>query len=308
MKRRDFLRWSAALCAASANSLLPQSLHAGASAGQHRRTIPSSGETIPVVGLGTWITFGIDLEDDDAMATRERIMREFLQRGGGVLDSSPMYGNAEAVIGRCLDAIGHAKGLFAATKVWTLGDRQGFLQMEQSMSLWGLPVIDLYQVHNLLDWESHLPALYGMKQDGKIRYVGVTTSHGRRHEELQRLMQTQELDFVQFTYNILDREAEQVLLPMAQDRGIAVIINRPFQRGGLFDHVGSRPLPDFARDIECETWAQFFLKYIYSHPAVTCAIPATSRVDHLRENMNAAYGVVPDTRMRKRMQDHVARL
>lgn len=308
LNRRRFLQWLAVSGMAACSGTIPLRLHAAARPGQHRRVIPSSGEQIPVVGLGSWITFGIELDDDEAMARREDIMRAFLNAGGGMLDSSPMYGNAEAVIGRCLKAIGRSEGLFAATKVWTQGNRQGFLQMEQSMSFWGLPKIDLYQVHNLLDWETHLPVLHEMKQQGRIRYVGVTTSHGRRHEELQRLMKTQKLDFVQLTYNLLDREAEDALLPLAMDKGIAVIVNRPFQRGGLFDHVGRHPLPDFASEIDCENWAQFFLKFICAHPAVTCAIPATSRVDHLRENMAAAYDRLPDEAMRRAMVDYVARL
>lgn len=219
-----------------------------------------------------------------------------------------MYGNAEKVIGLCLQRIGHHKGLFSATKVWTRGHRQGFFQMEQSQALWGLPQLDLMQVHNLLDWETHLPTLRAMKAEGKIRYLGVTTSHGRRHEELIKIMRTEPVDFVQFTYNLLDREAEQYLLPMAADKGIAVIINRPFQRGGLFDHVGRQPLPAWASEIDCTTWAQFFLKFIVSHSAVTCAIPSTSRVDHLDENMQAAYGPLPDMALRKKMVDTIRRI
>jgi len=180
--------------------------------------------------------------------------------------------------------------------------------MEQSRLLWGLSRLDLMQVHNLMDWKNHLPTLHDMKQRGKIRYVGVTTSHGRRHKELIHIMRTQQLDFVQFTYNLLDREAEQYLLPLAADKGIAVIINRPFQRGGLFDHVGKHPLPSWASEIDCENWAQFFLKFIISHPVVTCAIPATSRVDHLKENMAAAYGQLPDPAFRKKMLAHMRSL
>jgi len=275
---------------------------------EHTGVIPSSGELIPAIGLGSWITFGIEPDDEEEMAQRERIMREFLARGGGMLDSSPMYGNAQDVIGRCIKRIGHHDGLFSATKVWVQGERQGLLQMRRSQDFWGLPVLDLMQVHNLLDWETHLPTLHAMKAEGQIRYVGVTTSHGRRHSELASIMREQELDFVQFTYNVRDREAEEVLLPLAADRGIAVIINRPFQRGGLFDYVGNQPLPDWASDIDCTSWAQFFLKFIISHPAVTCAIPATSRVDHLIENIGVGYGPLPDQAMRMEMAEYVRRL
>lgn len=301
MNRRAFIQWLTGLGIALA---FRPALSDPAPL-QHTRTIPSSGERLPVIGLGTWITFGIDPDDEEIMYQREQVLREFLSLGGGVLDSSPMYGNAEKVIGLCLQRIGHHKGLFSATKVWTRGHRQGFFQMEQSQALWGLPQLDLMQVHNLLDWETHLPSLRAMKAEGKIRYVGVTTSHGRRHEELIKIMRTEPLDFVQFTYNLLDREAEQYLLPMAADKGIAVIINRPFQRGGLFDHVGRQPLPAWASEIDCTTWAQVFLKFILSHSAVTCAIPATSRVDHLTENMQAAYGRLPDMAMRKKMVDTI---
>lgn len=297
MNRRVFIRWLAGLGA----TLIFRPALADSAAPQHTRVIPSSGERLPVIGLGSWITFGINPKDVKIMNQREQVLREFLSLGGGVLDSSPMYGNAEKVIGICLKRIGFHKGLFSATKVWTTGHRQGFFQMSQSQHLWGLPQLDLMQVHNLMDWETHLPTLHAMKKEGTIRYVGVTTSHGRRHKELIKIMSNEKLDFVQFTYNLLDREAEQYLLPMAADKGIAVIINRPFQRGGLFDHVGSVPLPTWASEIECSTWAQFFLKFIVSHPAVTCAIPATSRADHLKENMQAAYGRLPDMAMRKKM-------
>lgn len=278
------------------------------SSGRHLRSIPSTGEKIPAVGLGSWLTFAIDVDDQDQLSSREAIMREFLQLGGGMLDSSPMYGVAQEVIGKSLKHIDQHDDLFSATKVWTRGHRQGFLQMEESMELWGLPRLDLMQVHNLLDWKTHLPTLREMKEEGEIRYIGVTTSHGRRHDELISIMQHEQLDFVQFTYNILDREAEQTLLPLAQEKGIAVIINRPFQRGGLFDRFESYRLPTWASEIDCTNWAQFFLKFIISHPAVTCAIPATSQLQHLRENMGAAYGRLPDAPTRERMIEYVRSL
>lgn len=301
LKRRQLLQW---LAGGSASLLL------GAVQGQpgsalHTRVIPSSGERLPVIGLGSWLTFGIDADDTAEMAARQAILKEFLARGGGVLDSSPMYGTAQEVIGRCLHNIGHYRGLFAATKVWVRGYRNGIQQMERSRLLWKLPRFDLMQVHNLLDWQTHLPTLQSMKAEGRLRYVGVTTSHGRRHDELMRIMRSQKIDFVQFTYNLLDREAEQYILPMAADKGIAVIINRPFQRGGLFKHVGKHALPSWAREIDCANWAQFFLKFIVSHPAVTCAIPATSQSPHLKENMAAAYGAMPDQAMRKRMGQYI---
>lgn len=304
LKRRHFLQWLLGL----GSSLVLSTGPAAEAVMQHSRRIPSSGERLPVIGLGSWLTFGIDLDDGNEMLVREKLLREFLIRGGGVLDSSPMYGTAQEVIGKCLQKIGRQNGLFAATKVWVRGYRNAILQMERSRLLWGLPRFDLMQVHNLLDWETHLALLQSMKDQGKVRYIGVTTSHGRRHDELIRIMRTQKLDFVQFTYNLLDREAEQYLLPMAADKGIAVIINRPFQRGGLFEHVGQRALPPWAVELDCANWAQFFLKYIVSHPAVTCAIPATTQLSHLQQNMGAAYGHLPDVAMRKKMVAHIRSL
>lgn len=278
------------------------------SSDRQMRIIPSSGEIIPAIGLGSWLTFGINIEDVLELNKRVVIIREFIENGGGVLDSSPMYGAAQEVIGLALKRVNNNKDLFSATKVWTTGNRQGLLQMEKSRQLWGLKKLDLMQVHNLLDWQTHLPVLQFMKQQGEIRYVGVTTSHGRRHDELEKIMRTQQLDFVQFTYNILDREAEKRLLPLAQDRNIAVIINRPFQRGGLFDRFERYPLPVWASEIDCVNWAQFFLKFIISHPAVTCAIPATSQIEHLRENMVAGTGRLPDRLIRKKMISYIGSL
>ena len=310
--RRQFIKYLA-VAGSSLGTLLPASNcysvlpPATASAGRHMRIIPSTGEKVPAIGLGSWLTFSIDVDNAEELDKRIAILREFLTRGG-VLDSSPMYGVAQEVIGKGLKRIGQYDGLFSATKVWTTGNRQGFIQMDESRQLWGLNKLDLMQVHNLLDWETHLPTLYAMKQQGDIRYVGVTTSHGRRHEDLEHIMRTQQLDFVQFTYNMLDRETEKTLLPLAKDRGIAVIINRPFQRGGLFDKFEEYPLPGWADEIDCKNWAQFFLKYITSHPAVTCAIPATSQIEHLRENIAAGYGRLPDEAMRKKMLAYVQKL
>ena len=304
LSRRRFLQ---ALAVAS-STLAVNHGRATADSTAHRRIIPSSSEQIPVIGMGSWLVFSINPDDAEELSSREAVIREFLELGGGMIDSSPMYGAAEEVIGRSLKNIDDHSRLFAATKVWTRGNRQGLLQMENSRLLWGIPRFDLMQVHNLMDRDTHLTNLYEMKDEGEIRYVGITTSHGRRHEDLIDLMRAEPLDFVQFTYNLLDREAENYLLPLAAERGIAVIINRPFQRGGLFDKFARYPLPRWAADIDCDNWAQFFLKFIISHPAVTCAIPATSRVDHLRQNMGAAYGRLPEPSMRKQMIAYVESL
>lgn len=264
------------------------------------RTVPATGERLHAVGMGSWITFDVG-NNAAERAIRVRILQRFFSHGGAMIDSSPMYGSSEEVIGHCLRQLKDKQSLFSATKVWMLGRRFGISQMKHSEALWGTDGFDLMQIHNLVDWETHLETLKSWKEEGRIRYLGITTSHGRRHDELLRIMETQSLDFVQFTYNILDREAETRLLPTAADRGIAVIINRPFRRGRLFNYVRGKEVPAWAGEFDCANWAQFFLKFILSNPNVTCAIPATSQVAHMQENMGAAYGRLPSVEMRSRM-------
>jgi diketogulonate reductase-like aldo/keto reductase len=271
------------------------------------RRIPAGGEEVPVIGMGSWITFNVGA-DPGARAVRVQVLREFFDRGGAVIDSSPMYGTSEEVIGHCLAQIEGSRPLFAATKVWTPLQMFGPGQMEDSRAYWGVERFDLMQVHNLLNWEGHLETLREDKAAGDIRYIGITTSHGRRHDALEAIMAQQPLDAVQLTYNILDREAEQRLLPLAAERGLAVIANRPFRRKQLFRLFEQHPLPAWAGEIDCANWAQFFLKFVVAHPAVTCAIPATSRVDHMQENMGALYGRLPDQPMRERMIRYVESL
>jgi diketogulonate reductase-like aldo/keto reductase len=268
------------------------------------RVIPASAEPLPVIGMGSWITFDVG-GDAARRAARADVLRAFFEAGGTVIDSSLMYGSSEEVIGWCLHRIDDGRAPFAATKVWTRGRWAGRDQMRDSAELWGVPRFDLMQVHNLVDWQTHLKTLTAMKEGGELRYIGVTTSHGRRHGALAHVMARESIDFVQFTYNILDRAAESRLLPLAAERGLAVIVNRPFRRGALFDLFERHPLPDWAREFDATNWAQFFLKFIVSHPAVTCAIPATSRVDHMQENMGALYGRLPDAEMRARMARYV---
>lgn len=264
------------------------------------RPIPSSGEAIPAIGMGTWITFNVGASEALRDA-RAEVLRRFFALGGGMVDSSPMYGSAEAVMGHCLRKDMDSSSLFSATKVWTRRQADGVEEMAESRRLWGLERFDLMQIHNLVGWEGHLETLLEDKAAGRCRYIGITTSHGRRHGEMAEIMASQPIDFVQFTYNVLDREAEARLLPLAAERGLAVIVNRPFQRGALFDRVEGKPLPGWAAEIDCANWAQVFLKFIVSHPAVTCAIPATSRVEHMEENMGALLGRLPDAALRKRM-------
>ena len=264
------------------------------------KRIPSTGEPLPVIGMGSSRTFNVG-DDTEERAVRVEVLRTFFAHGGTIIDSSPMYGSSEEVIGHCLAQLEKKDNLFAATKVWTLGKSRGIRKMQQSENLWGVDHFDLMQIHNMLDWHKHLATLKDWKEQGKIRYIGITTSHGRRHEKLIKAIKKEAFDFVQFTYNLHNREAEQYLLPMAKDHDTAVIINRPFRRGKLFKTVKEKPLPDWAGEIDCENWAQFFLKFIVSHPDVSCAIPATSKVAHMKENMGAGFGRLPDAALRQRM-------
>lgn len=304
IERRTFV--TGAACALAGAAAMPKLGPAQAGTGAARR-IPSSGAAIPAVGLGTWITFNVGndpvLRDESAA-----VMAAFFEAGGGMIDSSPMYGSSQPVVGFGLERLGHPAALFSADKVWTGSGDDGPAQIEQSRQYWGVPAFDLLQVHNLLGWEAHLGTLFDMKAAGALRYVGITTSHGRRHGLFAEIMRAQPLDFVQLTYNIADREAEDRLLPLAQERGMAVIVNRPFQRGALIARLEGKPLPAWAGEIGAASWAQFLLKFILSQPAVTTAIPATSRVDHVLENKRAAEGALPDAATRRRMVDYVREL
>jgi diketogulonate reductase-like aldo/keto reductase len=303
LTRRTFVGSVAGLGAAAALPALGQAQ--GPAPGPIlKKPIPSTGEQIPVIGLGTWITFNVG-SDEKLRAARAQVMQTFFDRGGSMIDSSPMYGSSEAVIGHGLARIKNKDALFSAGKVWTLLKPLGVNQMENSRRLWGVQRFDLMQVHNLLDWSTHLETLKAMKAEGRVRYIGITTSQNWRHGDLENIMRTERLDFVAFSYNVVDRQVEERLLPLAAERGIAVIVNRPFQEGVLVDRMKHYPLPPWAADIDCANWAQFLLKFIISHPAVTCVIPATRRVDHMEENMAAMRGRMPDARMRARMARHV---
>ena len=299
MDRRNALQF---LAAAAGALVLPRPALAQASS--LSRAVPATGERIPAIGLGTWIAFDVG---DEAAARRQRaeVLRAFLAAGGKLVDSSPMYGRSEEVIGATMPP---NAGLFSATKVWTVGGLAGRRQMEASRELWRVKRFDLMQVHNFLDWETHLPTLRAMKADGRVRYIGVTTSHGRRHDLAERIMKNEKIDFVQFTYNINEREVERDLLPIAAERGVAVIINRPFDGGSMFGAKTARPLPGWAKEIDCRSWAEAFLRFVVSHPAVTCAIPATSQPAHLAENMRALAGAPLDKAMRERIAADYARL
>jgi diketogulonate reductase-like aldo/keto reductase len=268
------------------------------------KLIPSSAEALPLIGLGSWITFNVG-DDPVARDACAEVMGAFFAAGGRMIDSSPMYGSSQATIGYGLAKLGHPQNLFVTDKVWISSGEDGPTQIAESRAHWGIPRFDLLQVHNLLAWEEHLETLFAMKAAGKLRYVGITTSHGRRHPEFVRIMEKEKLDFIQVTYNVLDREAEKRILPLAEEKGIAVIANRPFRQGTLIDSLEGEPLPSWSAEIGAKSWAQFLLKFIVSHPAITCAIPATSKVAHLSENMAAALQPQPDQDLRRRMIAHV---
>ncbi|MEH6589830.1 MAG: aldo/keto reductase [Halioglobus sp.] len=301
ISKRQLLKLSAALVALqSVNARTDDSVAPAPTDDVIRRAIPSSGELLPVIGLGTSGTF--ELPSDPA--TLEQLMvllQAFFTGKGCVIDSSPMYGEAEARVGDVLRAMPDPAPVFAATKVWTRGKEAGITQMEASARRMNVPQLDLIAVHNLQDWEIQLETLKAWKAEGKVRYIGITTSHGRYHQDLLELMRTQPLDFVQFSYNIEDRTAEEQLLPLAQDRGIAVMINRPYQRGSLFSRSKGKDLPTLATELGCSSWAQFYLKFILAHPGVTTIIPATSNLDHMMDNMMANAGPVPDEIQRQEM-------
>lgn len=295
-ERRRFLKSATLLAmAASSPSLLAADLPP-----RIKKTIQSSGEKLAVVGMGTSRTF-VNPNDADFQQQLLEVLRIFFSEGGQLLDSSPMYGPAESIVGKLLPQLDNTDDLFAATKVWTRGEQAGIEQMQDSMRKMSVPVMDLMQIHNLKDWQTHLKTLREWKEQGKIRYLGITTSHGRYHGELIDIMRTEPLDFVQLSYNIMDREAEQVLLPMAQDKGIATLINRPYQRGELFSRSRGKPLPSIAEELQCSSWGQLYLKWILGHPAATCVIPATSKPKHVRDNMGAGFGVLPDESQRQQI-------
>jgi diketogulonate reductase-like aldo/keto reductase len=269
------------------------------------RRIPSSGETIPAIGLGTWRTFDVGRGADERAPLTE-VLRRFVELGGRVVDSSPMYGAAESVVGDLAGELGVGDRLFLATKVWTSGRQAGVAQMEESRRRLRARRVDLMQIHNLVDWRTHLRTLREDTQAGHIRYLGVTHYTAGAYDELERVLRSETLDFVQVNYSLGERDAERRILPLAHERGIAVLVNRPFSEGGLFRRMGGQPLPAWAAEIGCESWAQIFLKWVLAHPAVTCAIPATSRPQHVVDNMKAGLGALPDTAMRARIATAVA--
>jgi diketogulonate reductase-like aldo/keto reductase len=270
------------------------------SSGLLTRNVPSTGEALPVIGLGTWQTFDVD-KSVGARAPLAEVLSAFGELDGKLVDSSPMYGNSEEVVGDLIARLSLKNKLFIATKVWTSGRREGISQMENSLRKLRADPIDLVQVHNLVDVNTQLATLREWKQAGRVRYIGITHYTSSGHDAVARIMERQPLDFIQINYSVGEREAERRLLPLASERGVAVVANRPFATGGLLSRLRGRPLPPWAIEIGCQSWAEILLKFIVSHPAITVAIPATSKVAHLRENMRAAYGPLPDEKLRDRI-------
>lgn len=271
------------------------------------RTIPATGEKLPVVGLGTWLQFDVG----SGAAAREpltAVLKNMLEMGGRLIDSSPMYGKAEEVVGDLTSASGNADKYFYATKVWTSGAQNGIHQMNASLQKMRRSRIDLMQVHNLQDWQTHLKTMQQWKEEGKLRYTGVTHYTAAAHDRLEQIVKAKAVDFVQFNYSVRERNAERSLLDTAKDHGVAVIINEPFESGSLFSLVKGKSLPAWAGDYDIKSWGQFFLKYILAHPAVNCVIPGTSNPKHVMDNMGAGYGKLPDEKGRKKMLDLLAQL
>ena len=272
-----------------------------------QRSIPSSGEKLPVIGLGSWQVFDVD-SNVAARQPLEQVLARLVALGGRLIDSSPMYGRAEEVIGDLAAKLHLHDSLFLATKVWTAGKTEGIASMERSLARLQTKRLDLMQVHNLVDVQTHLATLRSWKEQGRIRYIGITHYTSGSYPEVAKLLRTETVDFLQINYSLGERDADKEILPLAQDRGVAVLANRPFGGGELFSQVRRKPLPDWTAEFECHSWAQFLLKWIIAHPAVTCAIPATANLRHLEDNMQAGIGLLPDAKQRQRMIDTIAQL
>jgi len=294
LKRSTFLGLAGAALAASRAGAQPTANR------MHQRKIPSSGEMLPVVGCGTWRTFDVGAKPEDRAPLAE-VLGILFESGGSVIDSSPMYGAAERVVGDLLASAGTRAKAFLATKVWTSGRDNGIAQMRQSMRLFKTDRLDLMQIHNLVDWRGHLPTLRAWKAEGRLRYLGVTHYTQSAHDELEAVLRAEKWDFVQLNYALDDRAAERRLLPLAAERGVAVIVNQPFGGGGLLRKLSGRELPAWAGEIGCTSWAQILLKFVLANPAVTCVIPGTGKPAHMRDNVQAGFGAYPDAAMIKRM-------
>jgi diketogulonate reductase-like aldo/keto reductase len=304
LSRAEFLGLGAAATGAVLLGPLIGSVGGAMAATEKIRTrpIPKTAEQLPVIGLGTWQSFDIG-PNSAGRAERQEVLRLLFEAGGSMIDSSPMYGRSEGVVGDLLEAMNARGKAFLATKVWTWGEEAGQRQMDESFRRFRTETVDLMQIHNLVDWRTHLRTLRVWKEGGRIRYIGITHYTDTALAELANVIRTEPVDFVQLPYSIGMREAERELLPLAQDKGVAVIVNRPFEGGTLFRERRTEALPEWAAELGIESWAQFFLKFVLSHPAVTCVIPGTAKPKHMADNLNAGRGSEPDSKMRERMLD-----
>jgi diketogulonate reductase-like aldo/keto reductase len=300
MNRRQSLHY---LAACGSTFLLPSIKMANDSL--IKRSIPSTNETLPAIGLGTWQTFDVSTASSDRAPLSE-VLQSMHELGGRVIDSSPMYGNSERVVGDLSTELNLNKDFFIATKVWTSGKEAGIRQMNESFKLLQRKTIDLMQVHNLVDWKSHFETLRAWKEEKRIRYIGITHYLDSAHSTVEQIIKENKIDFIQINYSLGSRNAEKRLLPAAAERGVAVLINRPFEEGALFNAVKGKTLPSWASEFDCKSWGQFFLKFIISNPHVTCAIPGTSRAKHLIDNLGAAMGRLPDEKQRQKMIEVLA--
>jgi len=297
ISRRDWLKLMAAGCV---SGLAPWARALASDQIVRRRPIPSTGEPLPVVGLGTSRVFDVG-HDEQERAQLAEVLNLMVGHDASVVDTSPMYGRAEGVVGDLSSAGGLRDRLFFATKVWTRGRDQGIAQMEESFKLLGVKQMDLMQVHNLVDWGTHLKTLRAWKEQGRIRYIGITHYRTDAFDELEALLRNEPLDFVQLNFSIATPDAEERLLPLAADRGVAVLVNRPYERGQTFSHMQGKTLPGWAADFGASTWGQFFLKWVLGEPAVTCVIPGTSKPKHMLDNLTAGIGPLPDAEQRRKM-------
>jgi len=303
--RRTAVKLMAAATAAAA--LAPSGVSAGEARTMTTRKVPSSGEEIPVIGMGSSDTF--DVGDDSASRDGLRgVLQSLVEGGGRVIDTSPMYGRAETVLGGLIDELGIGPRLWYATKVWTRGREAGAKQIDESFARLRTKKLDLLQIHNLLDWREHVPTLRALQAAGRVRYSGITHYRADAHTELQRVLGEEKFDWLQVNYSLAEREAEDRLLPYCRDRGVAVMVNRPFADGAMFAKVRNRSLPGWAEEIGCRSWGQFFLRFVISHPAVTCVIPATSKAQHMIDNAAAGQDPLPDEQQRRRMAEYWAAL
>ncbi len=310
MQRRECLRAAGALLALSSGLNGARSEPVAPAGDVLQRQIPRTGERVAAVGMGTWLTFNVSPADTPALQQRRQVLQRFFAAGGQLIDSSPMYGSAEEALGLLLPGLAGGEALFSATKVWTPLTAYGRTQMQRSLALWGLQRVDLMQGHNLLNWAGHLPTLRALQAEGRIRHLGVTTSHGNKHDAMRQVLESvsdrNPLQVLQITYNPVDRRAEP-LMQLAADKGLAVVVNRPFDGGRLLQPLAGQPLPALAADLGCNSWAALVLKWELAHPAVSVVIPATTQPAHMDENMAALRGPLPDGRQRRLLVDAFSR-